>query len=45
MLNEASIVCIAKNEESFINEWVYYHIKLGFSFFCYFFVFFCYLII
>ena len=31
MLNEASIVCIAKNEESFINEWIYYHIKLGFS--------------
>ena len=31
MLNEVAIVCIAKNEELFINEWIYYHIRLGFS--------------
>jgi len=31
MLNEAVIVCIAKNEERYINEWIYYHLKIGFS--------------
>ena len=30
MLNEAVIVCIAKNEEKYINEWIYYHLKIGF---------------
>jgi len=29
--NTAAIVCIAKNEELYINEWIYYHLKLGFS--------------
>ena len=31
MLEECAIVCIAKNEEKYIDEWIYYHIKLGVS--------------
>jgi len=31
LLEEVAIVCIAKNEEKYINEWIYYHIKLGVS--------------
>ena len=31
LLEEVAIVCIAKNEEKYINEWIYYHIKLGIS--------------
>jgi hypothetical protein len=31
MLEEVAIVCIAKNEEKYIHEWIYYHIKLGVS--------------
>lgn len=27
----AAVVCIAKNEEAYISEWIYYHLKLGFS--------------
>lgn len=29
--NNAAIVCIAKNEDLYISEWIYYHLKLGFS--------------
>jgi len=29
---KSALVCIAKNEENYIQEWVEYHIKLGFSF-------------
>ena len=26
-----ALVCIAKNEDDYIEEWVNYHLKLGFS--------------
>ena len=29
--NTAAIVCIAKNEENYISEWIYYHLKIGFN--------------
>ena len=31
MLSEVAIVCIAKNEIKYIEEWIYYHIKIGVS--------------
>ena len=31
MLSEVAIVCIAKNESKYIQEWIYYHLKIGIS--------------
>ena len=31
MLEECAIVCIAKNEEKYIEEWITYHFKIGVS--------------
>lgn len=31
---KTAIVCIAKNEDNYINEWIKYHTKLGFDYVC-----------
>lgn len=28
---KSAIVCIAKNEDHYIDEWIKYHLKLGFA--------------